>query len=163
VDLYEGVRDHASQEYEVELAIFLHDVIYDPTRFDNEARSAEWAHTRLKQAEVEGAVVERIVSLIVSTKEHAPDLQGDHALLSDIDLAILGARPERYREYQRQVRAEYAFVPQVVFDQARRAFLSKMLERESIFHTCEIRQKCGDQAESNLQAALHELPQPNNE
>ncbi len=157
LDLYTGLRGQAKREFEVELAIFFHDVVYDPTRSDNEAQSAEWARSRLSRAGVENEVIGRVASLIVSTQEHAPELQGDHALLSDIDLAILGAAPERYGEYQRQVRAEYAFVPQPLFDQARHAFLAKMLARQCIFHSRQMRETHGAQAIINLQAAMHDL------
>ena len=42
-------------------------------------------------------------------------------MLIDIDLSILGAPPARFAEYEQQIRAEYAWVPGILFRPKRRA------------------------------------------
>jgi predicted metal-dependent HD superfamily phosphohydrolase len=56
-------------------------------------------------------------------------------LLVDIDLAILGASEPRFAEYERQVRDEYAFVPEPLFYEKRRAILQSFLARPRIYST----------------------------
>lgn len=49
----------------------------------------------------------RVHTLIMATEHTAASLAGDAALLVDIDLAILGAAPTRFAEYERQIRQQY--------------------------------------------------------
>ena len=39
----------------------------------------------------------------------------DEVLLIDVDLSILGAEAQRFAQYEQQIRAEYAFVPEDLF------------------------------------------------
>jgi predicted metal-dependent HD superfamily phosphohydrolase len=59
----------------------------------------------------------------------------DTALFLDLDLSILGARPERYDAYVAQVRGEYAFVPEQTFVLKRRELLRAWLARSSLYFT----------------------------
>jgi predicted metal-dependent HD superfamily phosphohydrolase len=118
----------------IEVAIWLHDVVYDPTAHDNEARSAAVAREWFGGA----LAADRLACLarwIVATQAHeaAPDDAGLQALL-DIDLSILAAAPARFAEYEEQVRREYAHVPEGAFREGRHAFLRTLAARERLFH-----------------------------
>jgi predicted metal-dependent HD superfamily phosphohydrolase len=71
-------------------------------------------------------------------------------LLVDIDLAILGADPVRFAEYDRQV-AEYAWVPRLVYGFKRKQVLRGFLDQAFIYATPHFRQLLEAQARSNLQ------------
>ena len=60
------------------------------------------------------------MELIVATKHDAVPKDADAGLLVDIDLSILGADPERFDEYERQVRFEYQWVADDAFRAARK-------------------------------------------
>ncbi len=92
------------------LAVLFHDVVYDPTRDDNERRSAGLARAVLG-GWVEAGVVDEVVRLVELTSDHAaaPD-DRPGALLVDADLWILSAPAPRYDRYLADVRAEYAHV-----------------------------------------------------
>ena len=107
----ERAHDAAERPAEVELALWFHDVIYDPRRNDNEARSADMATRTILEAGGSDALAARIDVLIVATADHGPVEDPDTRLLIDIDLSILGAREARFDEYERQIRQEYAWVP----------------------------------------------------
>jgi predicted metal-dependent HD superfamily phosphohydrolase len=83
--------------------------VYDPGRPDNEARSAEWAWRSILAAGCGEEVAQRVQALVLATKGHAPSEDPDTRLLLDIDLAILGAAPARFDDYDpadpRRVRA----------------------------------------------------------
>lgn len=79
---------------------------------------------------------------------------GDEQLLVDIDLSILGAAQERFAEYDRQVRAEYQWVPGFVYKMKRRAVLGAFLARPCIYGTCHFSDRCEAQARANLAWAI---------
>ena len=129
---WETTRATANSPEAVELALWFHDAIYDPQRADNEVWSAALARDHLQAASVSSSLIEPIEALILATRHiHAPS-HPDEQLLIDIDLAILGAGPQRYAEYERQIRAEYAFVPEKVFCEKRQEILQRFLDRPVI-------------------------------
>jgi predicted metal-dependent HD superfamily phosphohydrolase len=68
-------------------------------------------------------------ALVMATGHDAVPQGRDQEVLVDIDLSILGATPARFDEYEQQVRAEYAWVPEFLFRRKRRAILGQFLAR----------------------------------
>ena len=143
---------------EVEVALWFHDAVYDPQRTDNEERSADWAARSIAAAGCPGGVAERVAALVRATQAHAASGDADTQLLLDIDLAILGASDERFAEYERQVRAEYAHVPQDQFAAGRARVLSGFLARPRIYQTRPFHDALEQRARANLGRALAALP-----
>lgn len=118
---------------EVEIAVWFHDAIYDSRRNDNEEQSARWAEQVLQAAEVPLETIIRIAEMIqLTAHQTVSDLEAsssDAAVLCDADLAILGAEPGRFDRYDRQIRDEYAWVPEPVYRQKRGEVLAKFLGR----------------------------------
>ena len=81
----------------------------------------------------------------------------DEEVLVDIDLSILGAAPGRFDEYERQVRAEYAWVPEFLFRRKRRQILDEFLARASVFSTAPMRERLEAPARANLGRSLERL------
>lgn len=127
--------------------------MYDVKAHDNEARSADWAVTALQAAGVSAEVQTRVHALIMATKHTAAPLAGDAALLVDIDLAILGAAPSRFAEYERQIRQEYAWVPKDVFVEKRRAVLQGFQDYPRIYTSAFFYNRLEACARSNLQSS----------
>lgn len=144
----------AQQPGEVAIALWFHDAVYDVKAHDNEARSADWAVAALQAAGVSAEVQTRVHALIMATEHTAAPLAGDAALMVDIDLAILGATPARFAEYERQIRQEYAWVPEDVFVEKRRAVLQGFMAKPRIYSLTFFYQKLENQARINLQNAL---------
>ena len=151
---FEAVRGLATHPAEVELALWFHDAIYDVHRHDNEARSAKWARAALIEAGADEEAARRIEALVLATRHSLPPVTLDERLLVDIDLSILGAPTDRYAEYERQVRAEYAFVPGWLFARKRRAILQSFLDRPSIYGTDHFRASLEERARANIGASL---------
>lgn len=95
-------RALAERVFEVELAIWYHDLVYDTRRSDNEEQSASRAHAVVGQSGLPVAVADRVSELVLVTKHEATSQNPDAALLTDVDLAILGAPADRFDEYERQ-------------------------------------------------------------
>ena len=155
---FDTVASLAERPAEIELALFFHDVIYDTQRSDNEARSAQWARRVLEDAS-RTAAARRVEDLIMATRHDALPEAPDARLLVDIDLSILGATPERFDEYELQIRQEYEWVPEPSFREQRAAILEQFLERPRIYNTPALHEECETQARTNLQRSLRRLTQ----
>jgi predicted metal-dependent HD superfamily phosphohydrolase len=147
-------RDGAERPAEVALALWFHDAIYDVHRHDNEARSADWARQAARRAGLAPEVAERLHALVMATRHDAQPVGADARLLVDIDLAILGAAPARFAEYERQIRIEYAHVPPAVFEPRRRQILGGFLARDPLYLTAPTRTRLEAAARANLGRAV---------
>ncbi|OON60797.1 N-methyl-D-aspartate receptor NMDAR2C subunit [Massilia sp. KIM] len=151
--LADEYAEQAEHPAEPELALWFHDAVYEVRAHDNEERSAQWAVSSLREAGLAAEACERIHALIMATRHNALPATLDAALLTDIDLAILGAPPARFAEYERQIRAEYAWVPPEVYADKRRSVLLAFFQREHIYATPSLRARFEAPARANLQRA----------
>jgi predicted metal-dependent HD superfamily phosphohydrolase len=151
---FESVKHLPPHPAEVELALWFHDAIYDVKRPDNEARSAEWAKAALLEGGAAAEVAERVHILIMATRHDAAPATADEQVLIDIDLSILGAGEARFAEYERQIREEYRFVPDLLFKAKRREILLSFLERPAIFSTRHFHDCFETAARTNLARAI---------
>ena len=125
-----GVDDLSSAERGILTeAIWWHDVVYDPTRSDNEELSAQ-----LAEQHVRPDLRREVGRLIRLTKTHQvePDDRLG-AILISIDLSILGAAPARYDAYAAAIRKEFAHVPDDDYRAGRARVLSQFAARPVIF------------------------------
>lgn len=155
--LFDEVRSLAERPAEVAAALWFHDAIYKPRRQDSEKRSAEWARSAALGAGAGTAAAGRVHALVMATRHDAVPHGADEQVLVDVDLSILGAAPARFDEYERQVRDEYAWVPDFVFRRKRKAILRAFLERAAIFATMPMRERLEAQARENLARSIERL------
>jgi predicted metal-dependent HD superfamily phosphohydrolase len=157
LDNFVQLRDIANNPDEIALALWFHDVIYDPTRHDNEVVSANWARSCVINAGLTIAIAERIYNLVMATQHHTKTEDLDTKILIDVDLAILGATPERFDEYEQQIRQEYSHVPERLFQQKRAEILQRFLAQATIFNTALFIDRYQQQAQLNIKHALEQL------
>lgn len=151
---FERVQGLTPSAAEVEAALWFHDAVYEPANDDNEARSAAWARRSLQDAGVALPVAARVEALVMTTRHTALPEGADAQLLVDIDLAILGAPRPRFDEYERQIRAEYAFVAEPLFAARRREVLRSFAQRPFIYTTAWFRERLEAAARGNLARAI---------
>ena len=138
----------------VRLAAWFHDGVYDG-RPGAEERSARWAETALPAAGVDAVLVAEVGRLVRMTEQHRPaDDDRDGRALSDADLAILAAGPDRYAAYVASVRGEYAHVGDDDFRAGRAAVLGDLLAKPHVFHTAHGRAAWEDRARANVAREL---------
>lgn len=138
----------------VRVAAWFHDGVYDGEP-GAEERSAQWAERAL--AGHDPALVAEVARLVRMTEHHRPaDDDTAGCLLSDADLAILAAPPERYAAYVAAVRREYAHVPDDAFATGRAAILRDLLAKPHLFHTAYAREHWEARARANVEAELSE-------
>jgi len=151
---FDALKHLAEHPREIELALWFHDSVYDVHARDNELQSAAWANRALLEAGLTNEACASIHALIMATCHDALPASHDAQLLADIDLAILGAAPKRFGEYEHQIRLEYAHVPATLFSTKRREILQGFLDRERLFHTPALHARLEAAARGNLAQAI---------
>ncbi len=147
---FDASRHLAKDPVAVELAIWFHDAVYDTKAHDNEEKSAELVRALRLPADREA----RIAAMILATKHAAIGDDPDVRLLTDIDLAILGAPPARFTEYESQIRQEYSWVPEMFFAAKRAEILRGFLARPRIYGSDFFRDRLEAKARENLSGTL---------
>ena len=153
----ENVATHAEYPHEIKLALWFHDVIYNPFSGSNEEDSAELAKLFLSQNSVSQDIIQRVYDLIILTKEHVSPSSCDGKLMLDIDLSILGASEPIYAQFEKDVRKEYKRVPFFIFKKKRKEILKSFTLRPNIYHTEYFFARLEKQAKKNLYWAIGEL------
>jgi predicted metal-dependent HD superfamily phosphohydrolase len=152
-------RSVISDYLSVLLAIFFHDIIYDPKARDNEEKSAAF-FSQLMGPFVEPQRLQKVVSYILETKTHSVLLSADADLkfFIDMDLSILGSERQLYKLYAAQIRTEYEHVPEEIYCRERAKFLRLFLEKcDVIYATTVFQDLFESQARLNLVWECHQL------
>ena len=153
LDWYRGVAERPEL---VELALWFHDAVYDPTAGDNEARSAALARVRLAALGVGVSSIAVVAEYVEATQRHTAT-RNDCALLVDLDLTILGAAPIAYARFEAQIRAEYAHVPERAFALGRTHVLRGFLAKPQIFQIMGLHEQLERLARHNLEQRIEQL------
>lgn len=149
---FEQVKSSLKQPSSIALALFYHDIIYDPTKQDNELQSALlfqkiYAHT------LPSALIERIYELIMLTATHelTDHLDSDAAYLLDMDLSILGTERSDYQRYAQAVRQEYIHVANDGYRSGRIKVLEGLLAHPRLYLTDYYYERLEQQARQNIE------------
>jgi predicted metal-dependent HD superfamily phosphohydrolase len=78
-------------------------------------------------------------------------------LFLDIDLSILGQDPIVYQKYTQQVRQEYSWVPQEVYNVKRAEILKRIMGWKSIYRSTHFGMRYEVQAKINLATEIATL------
>ncbi len=156
---FDAVRNEAKHAAEIELALWFHDAIYDVKSHSNERQSADWVRSILLRADGTPAVAERVHALVMVTCHNALPISFDEQILVDVDLSILAANPARFAEYETQVRAEYAWVPEVTYRSKRAEILQSFLDRDTVYTTVYFKTNSEAIAQRNLVDSIGNLRQ----
>ncbi|VAW42462.1 COG4339 metal-dependent phosphohydrolase, HD superfamily [hydrothermal vent metagenome] len=136
LNIADQLQDVATDFRAVQLAIWFHDVVYDPRQSDNEAQSAATAQRALHPLGVPQATLNTVSDLILATQTHKANATDPNIfVILDADLAILAAPPEQYDAYARAIRREYSFVPDDAYQTGRTAVLRRFLARTPFYFT----------------------------
>ena len=156
---FEQIKHHLNEPHIIALALFYHDVIYAPTRADNELKSAEYAVEALRPY-FSAAQCQYIYALIMMTANHKlaecsnAQKNFDSAYLLDMDLSILGASWLEYEQYAQAVRQEYAHVSNADYSVGRRAVLTELLAHPTLYLTDYYSTRLETQARQNIKREI---------
>ena len=143
--------------------------MYDATRHDNEARSAQLFTAfcgdlrscvgSSGQGLPDGVHLEEAAALILRTAYHMEGpAEGAVAAFLDCDLHVLGSDAPRYHRYAEGVRYEYAHVPEADWRPGRANVMREFaLEGEHVFFTEHMRGEREAAAQANIKAEIDGL------
>jgi predicted metal-dependent HD superfamily phosphohydrolase len=154
---FDTIKDQLKNPLAIELAIWLHDVIYDPKAKDNEMKSAQLARELLCDTLLETDVIDQVCSLILLTEHPSTPKTLDEQYLLDIDLSILGSREDVYWKYEANVRQEYKSIPMFFYRRGRKKLLKSFLNEDHIYWTPQFHSLLEAQARINLVKAIDKL------
>ena len=156
---FEQIKHHLNKPHIIALALFYHDVIYAPTRADNELKSAEYAIEALRPY-LSAEQCQHIYALIMMTANHKlaecsnAQKNFDSAYLLDMDLSILGASWSEYEQYAQAVRQEYAHVSNIDYRVGRIAVLTELLAHPTLYLTDYYSTRLETQARQNIKREI---------
>ncbi len=135
-------------------AMFYHDVVYNTLKQNNEEKSALMAESRLRSLKVTEDQIQKCKTLILATKIHEEQTDGDINYFTDADLSILGKDWEAYSFYIDQIRKEYAIYIDLLYNPGRKKVLNHFLSMPRIFKTDFFYEKYELEARKNIASEL---------
>ncbi len=157
LQLFDNIQQNLQSPETVLLAIFYHDIIYQPTKTDNEQQSANVLYQTLCPY-IADDILQKACQLILLTHKH--ELihdDNDASYFLDMDLAILASTPRIYQQYAKNIRQEYHHVSNSLYQQARCFILQNFLQRQRLYFTDYFYQRLEKQARENLQHEIYSL------
>lgn len=157
----DAFKSHLRDPCAVDLAIFFHDVVYNPRAGGgkNEDDSAVVFSNFAQEVDLEPATLAKVFRWIVQTKHHRCDESDDDdcKFFMDFDMAVLGWERAAYARYAQDVRKEFIHVPEGIWCKARAAFLEITAEVPAIYATAAFRERFDAPARANLRWEAEQL------
>ncbi|QDR79710.1 HD domain-containing protein [Sporomusa termitida] len=141
----------------VEYGLWFHDIVCVPGATSNEILSAAAARYAAAELGLPAQFSRQAVQLILLTAHRRPAGDRDGAYLADIDLAVLGRDWPGFLAYERQIRAEYSYLPAAAYCQGRQQVIKQLLQRDAIYQTQYFRERYEQAAQGNLVALSEQL------
>jgi predicted metal-dependent HD superfamily phosphohydrolase len=144
------------------LAIFFHDVVYDPKSSQNETESAMLFQNFGNEVSLNPNVSEVVVTMIEATAKHTivlmadqPEMQSAQAFFLDLDMAVLGKKVAAYLAYAALIRQEFSFVDSETYCSKRAQILQSFMDDSKSIYITEIFQTAMEsQARKNLKTEI---------
>ena len=155
IDFFEkaiALKSKLERPENVFLAIWFHDIIYNPLTPNNELKSAKLAHKILSdKSKLSESDINSIYAMIISTSKHeVVSNEADNSLFLDLDLSILGSDQARYQKYAEQIRQEFKHVPLFLYRKGRKKILQDFMNRAQIFYTKLFHEQYEQKARQNI-------------
>jgi predicted metal-dependent HD superfamily phosphohydrolase len=155
LSLSKSIAEKSDRLSVIQLSAWFHDYIYDSKAKDNEIKSAIYAAETLIQLNIPPDIIQSVKQIILSTQKHQPLIDSvDNLIFLDLDLAILGTKPNSYLKYAQAIRQEYSWLGDRDYQRGRKQVLTSFLARERIYYTDYFYQKLELTARENLVAEI---------
>lgn len=112
----------------IKYAVFFHDLVYNPQSKTNEMDSKILFSQFTQEYPVDGIIATLVEDTILATAHHfqtPKDPLTNYFL--DLDLSILGANTQEFEEYEQNIRKEYQFVPDQIYEVERAKIMKTLL------------------------------------
>ncbi|XP_011497295.1 PREDICTED: uncharacterized protein LOC105361737 [Ceratosolen solmsi marchali] len=164
---YQDIKYNLKNPKAVLFALFFQNFEYDPKALDGENKNLDHFTNFAKEAgmSADSELLADTQVLLKATSTHSTEAHkvdgaygGEDAhYLLDLDMAILGAEPDKYSNYREKIRGEYLFLSEPMYTALRLKVLQNFLQIPNIFATKEFREKYEEQARTNIQSEIELL------
>ncbi len=144
----------------IELAIWYHDVVYDATRHDNEALSADNMTTAAQALGIPEDIIHKAQGAILITAHHADAKTLAEKIIVDCDLHVLGIDWDKFANNSSLIRREYAHVPDDAYVQGRAKGLATFITPDGIYKTDAFRARYEQKAVENIRRLIDDAAAP---
>ena len=117
------------------ISIYFHDIIYIPSRNDNEEESINMFNKFYNEVKPNNLNKEKVIEFIAETKNHSlsKDYDFELDLFLDMDMQIVA--DENWEDYENKIRKEYCFMDETEYKNKRKQFLQSLVNKNRIFRT----------------------------
>lgn len=148
--MFDQCKSLASNPDALELAVWFHDVIFEPGRPDNEARSAE-LYLDFSAGVHDEATRGLVTRLIMATLHDGSSLEdSDAAFMVDIDLSSFGLSWEEFLRDSQNLRLESADLSDAEYFRRKTNFQNCLLAKEHFYQSDFFAKRLESQARANL-------------
>ena len=139
------------------LSIFFHDIIYIPSRNDNEKESIFIFNKFYQDFKPKNLNKEKVIELVTETENHLlnKEYSNDINLFLDMDMQIIAQ--DNWEDYENKIRNEYCFVDYNIYKIKRKEFLENLEKKEKIFRTKIFFEEFETKARNNIKKIIHKL------
>ena len=146
---FDLVKNSLDDSDSVELAIWFHDLILEPSADDNEYQSM-LLFQELAQPLLPEKLIDKVCSLIMSTRHIDAPTHHDESCVQDIDLSSMGGAWDDFVRDVEDLRKEYHYLTEEQFTEGIQSFYRKMLDRDKIYSSDYFNALCEDKARANI-------------
>ena len=159
VELFEKYNNNI-QNYKSEflISIFFHDIIYIPSRNDNEDESMNLFNKFYSETNPKNLNKEKVIEFISETKNHTLNIIHNNEELNyflDMDMHILSE--ENWEDYENKIRKEYPYLSEIEYKNGRIKFLQSCLNKDKIYRTKIFYDAFEQKAISNIKKIIEKL------
>ena len=117
------------------ISIYFHDIIYIPSRNDNEEESINMFNKFYNEVKPNNLNKEKVIEFIAETKNHSlsKDYDFELDLFLDMDMQIVA--DENWEDYENKIRKEYCYMDETEYKNKRRQFLQSLVNKNRLFRT----------------------------
>ncbi len=139
------------------LSIFFHDIIYIPSRNDNEKESVKLFERFYEEIKPNNINKDNVKEFIYETENHllAKEYSNDINLFLDMDIYIIADK--NWEEYENNIRKEFIFVNDEMYKIKRKEFLESLEKKEKIFRTKTFYDKYENDGRNNIKNIINKL------
>lgn len=149
-----AVKEMISDWDMILFSLFYHDYIYNVLKKNNEEQSAKKAKEVLQSLKIKFNRIALCTDIIIATKGHQISEINDVNYFTDADLSILGSSWDDYEIYYKQVRKEYKYYPDFMYNKGRIEVLKHFIKMPHIYKTDYFFDNFEKQAKENLQKEI---------
>jgi predicted metal-dependent HD superfamily phosphohydrolase len=153
---FDLVADELENPDAVEVAIWFHDLVFEPNADDNELQSAR-RFVELANDSMEDEFKSTVYDLIMATAPPRIPKTTDQKFMLDIDLSSFGLPWKEMLRDSIAVRQESPQLSDAEFFPGQRAFLESLVKREHFYFTEFFRSRIEETARSNINRYLENL------